>query len=45
LPGPGTYEHDIPSFKPLYEKIKISSNFIQSKKDRFNNINDEVNEK
>lgn len=28
IPGPGTYDHDIPDFKPFYEKIKLSKNFI-----------------
>jgi hypothetical protein len=36
MPGPGSYDPDIPTFKPLYERIKISNNFMQSSKDRFN---------
>ena len=28
VPGPGSYDHSIPDFKPLYEKVKISKNFI-----------------
>ena len=35
FPGPGAYYAELPNFKPLYEKIKISSNFMQSSKDRF----------
>lgn len=27
-PGPGWYSHEIPNFKPIYEKIKMSRNFI-----------------
>lgn len=27
-PGPGWYNHDIPNFKPLYEKIKMSGSFM-----------------
>jgi hypothetical protein len=37
FPGPGSYQYDMPNFKPLYERIKISGNFMLSKKDRFNN--------
>jgi hypothetical protein len=36
IPGPGSYDAEIPTFKPLYERIKISNNFMQSGKDRFN---------
>lgn len=28
VPGPGSYDHNIPDFKPVYEKVKISKNFI-----------------
>lgn len=28
MPGPGAYSQEIPDFKPLYEKIKMSGNFI-----------------
>lgn len=27
-PGPGWYNHDIPTFKPLYERIKMSGSFM-----------------
>jgi len=35
IPGPGHYDQDIPNFKPLYERIKISHNFIQNNRNRF----------
>ena len=36
-PGPGHYDViEEPTFKPLYERIKISHNFIQNNKNRFN---------
>jgi hypothetical protein len=44
MPGPGYYDSDIPNFKPLYERIKISNNFMQSSKDRFNDSMDRVRE-
>lgn len=28
VPGPGSYNHELPDFKPLYEKIKLSKNFM-----------------
>ena len=35
-PGPGHYDViEEPVFKPLYERIKISHNFIQNNRDRF----------
>lgn len=27
-PGPGWYNYDMPNFKPVYERIKMSKNFI-----------------
>lgn len=36
VPGPGYYDCEVPSFKPLYERIKISNYFVQNGKDRFN---------
>ena len=35
IPGPGHYDQDIPNYKPLYERIKISYNFIQNNRNRF----------
>jgi hypothetical protein len=34
MPGPGYYDQELPNFKPLYERIKISHNFIKGGKDR-----------
>ena len=34
----------MPNFKPLYERIKISGNFIMTKKDRFNHYPDKFEE-
>lgn len=42
IPGPGHYEYEVPTFKPLYERIKISSNFMQTGKDRFNDSVDPI---
>ena len=37
FPGPCTYDSSIPKFKPFYDDIKVSRNFISGRKNRFGN--------
>ena len=37
-PGPGAYDAHPPDFKPLYEQVKVSGNFVECKKQRFDDM-------